>query len=210
MKRILLVEGRDDLHVVLHLSRARGICLRSDEVVCCGGIESLLDRVRIDIMNTKEGILGIIVDADDDVTARWESIRNRLHRAGYRDIPREPERTGTIIAAPSGDSRLPLIGVWIMPDNNAHGNLEDFLSFLVPSYPNNRLFEYAQHCVMSIPDDALLFPVPARSKAVMHTWLAWQEEPGKPLGLAITMRFFDSDSPRVNDFVAWLRELLGD
>ena len=208
MTRILLVEGRDDLHVVLHLSRARGVCLRSDEVSSCGGIESLLDRLRVDIINTKEGVLGIIVDADDDVAARWESIRDRLHQAGYRDIPREPERTGTVIAAPSEDSTLPLIGVWIMPDNNSRGTLEDFLSFLVPSYPNNRLFEYAQHSVSGIPDDAVLFPAPARSKAVMHTWLAWQEEPGKPFGVAITKRFLDSNSSRVDDFVAWLRALL--
>src|SRR5436190_24268592 len=30
------------------------------------------------------------------------------------------------------------------------------------------------------------------SKALIHTWLAWQEKPGRPLGLAITARYFDA------------------
>lgn len=207
MKRTLLVEGRDDKHVVLQISQKRGIGLCRDEISCCGGIDRLLGRIHVEIKNSKEGAVGIIVDADDDLSSRWTSIRDRLCQAGYSNVPKQPDRSGTLIASPSEDPVLPSIGIWIMPDNNTGGTLEDFLSVLVPSHPANSLFEHAQHSVLSIPDGDVLFPERARSKAVIHTWLAWQQEPGRPYGVAITKKFLDADSPGVDDFVSWLRTL---
>lgn len=207
MKRVLLVEGRDDKHVVLHISRTRHINLRKEEVSCCGGIEKLLARIRVEIKNTKLGVIGIIVDADDDVASRWESIRNRLREAGYSGVPRQPLRTGTLISAPSGDSTLPRVGVWIMPDNDTRGTLEDFLALLVPSYPENMLFKHVEYSVAGIPSNAVLFPTHVKSKAIIHTWLAWQKEPGNPFGIAITKKFLDSNAPRADDFVSWLKAL---
>ncbi|MFH1466552.1 MAG: DUF3226 domain-containing protein [Pseudomonadota bacterium] len=46
-------------------------------------------------------------------------------------------------------------------------------------------------------------------KAVLHTWLAWQEEPGTPMGLALTRRYLDPCHPRAVAFAAWLRRLFG-
>lgn len=210
MKRVLLVEGRDDKHVVLHISQNRGIGLGEDEIICCGGIERLLERIRVEIKNTKAGAIGVVVDADDNLPSRWTSIRDRLCQAGYDCVPTQPCRTGTVVSSPPGDSVLPRIGVWVMPDNDTGGTLEDFLTLLVPSHPANSLFEHAQRSVSNIPDDAVLFPTRARGKALIHTWLAWQEEPGKPYGLAITKKFLDADAPRVDDFVSWLRSLFAD
>ena len=45
------------------------------------------------------------------------------------------------------------------------------------------------------------------AKARIHTWLAWQEEPGKPLGQAITKKFFDSSAPQAQQFIDWIRNL---
>lgn len=44
-------------------------------------------------------------------------------------------------------------------------------------------------------------------KAMIHTWLAWQREPGRPMGLAITKRFLDPEAPSAMEFVAWVRRL---
>lgn len=207
MKRALLVEGRDDKHVVLHIAQKRGIGLRRDEISCCGGIERLLDRIRVEIKNTKAGAIGVVVDADDDLPSRWTSIRDRLCQAGYSSVPTQPCRTGTVVSPPPEGSVLPKIGVWIMPDNDTSGTLEDFLTLLVPSHPENSLFEHAQNSVYSIPDDAVLFPKRAKAKALIHTWLAWQEEPGRPYGVAITKKFLDPNAPRVDVFVSWLNAL---
>ena len=42
-------------------------------------------------------------------------------------------------------------------------------------------------------------------KAALHTWLAWQEEPGLPYGTAMRARFFRDDSPAALAFVTWFR-----
>ena len=44
-------------------------------------------------------------------------------------------------------------------------------------------------------------------KAVLHAWLAWQQEPGLPYGTAIRARYFMHDSPVAARFVAWFRRL---
>ncbi len=41
----------------------------------------------------------------------------------------------------------------------------------------------------------------------MHTWLAWQNKPGRPFGTAITARYLDADVPEATAFVAWLEKL---
>ena len=208
MKRILLVEGMDDKHVALHISESRGIDLSEVEIDLCGGIERLLDRFRVEIKNTKVGTIGVIVDADDDLMSRWESIRDRLCQAGYPSVPRRPLASGTIISVPDGGAILPTIGVWIMPDNGTGGMLEDFLALLVPSYPDNKLFKHAEHSVSDIPNDSILFSTSARSKAIIYTWLAWQRNPGRPFGVAIKKRFFDSNAPKADEFAEWMKELL--
>jgi hypothetical protein len=45
------------------------------------------------------------------------------------------------------------------------------------------------------------------SKANIHTWLAWQEEPGKPMGQAITAKYLNPKSKQAELFVNWLRAL---
>jgi hypothetical protein len=64
-----------------------------------------------------------------------------------------------------------------------------------------------ERSVESIPTEERRFSDAARPKAVIHTWLAWQDVPGKPLGTAITARYLDAGVSEVNDFIAWLRQL---
>jgi hypothetical protein len=42
----------------------------------------------------------------------------------------------------------------------------------------------------------------------VHTFLAWQEEPGRPMGESITRRYFQIDAPEALNFVEWIRRLL--
>ena len=93
-----------------------------------------------------------------------------------------------------------------MPDNQTSGILEDFLRFLVPS-PND-LMNYAVFCVESISDP--LFRPTDRPKVIMHTWLAWQKNPGRPFGTAITSEFLDPNVSQVEVLVDWLRQLFSE
>ncbi|MGO8750061.1 MAG: DUF3226 domain-containing protein [Thermoguttaceae bacterium] len=44
-------------------------------------------------------------------------------------------------------------------------------------------------------------------RKIIHTWLAWQKKPGKPLGIAIRERFLDPNVPQVDVLVSWLKRL---
>jgi len=92
-----------------------------------------------------------------------------------------------------------------MPDNSMPGMLEDYLSFLVP--PGDSLLELASHTLDAIPTEERRFADGHRSKALIHTWLAWQEDPGTPMGQAITKRYFAMDSRHISTFLNWLTRL---
>ena len=62
----------------------------------------------------------------------------------------------------------------------------------------------------SIPKPRRRFAVKDHSKARLHAWLATQEQPGKPLGLAIKARYLDAETAEVAPFLSWLRTALVD
>ncbi len=201
--RVLLVEGTDDEHVMKHVCRSRGLP-QPDEVRRYDGIDTLLRAVPVQIRgrSAPEDAVGIVIDANSDVDARWKAVRGRLVEAGYPDPPGVPDPEGTVLDPPP-DLLLPRAGVWLMPDNKTPGILENFLRFLVPR--DDVLFDHAKASVESIPDRR--FSLNDEPKAVIHTWLAWQAEPGRPYGTAITARYLDPGVPQVDVLVAWLRRL---
>lgn len=152
--------------------------------------------------------MGVLIDADTDLESCWQAVRQRLIQAGYSDWPSQPDPEGTIASGPTG-TLLPRVGVWLMPDNQTPGILEDFLRFLVPA-AGQELLLHAEHAIETIPLEERRFSDLKRSKALIHTWLAWQEEPGRPLGQAITARFLDSSAQEAERFANWLLRLFAD
>ena len=204
-RKSLLVEGSDDEHVLKHICGNRGIPAL-DVVKAHDGHEQLLEEIPIQLKaKSEEGdIVGIVIDADTDLVARWQAIRDRFISTGYQGVPPQPDPNGTILEPPVG-TPLPKAGVWIMPDNKTSGILEDFLRFLVPQA--DVLFDYATTCVNSISDQDQRFSDSDKPKAIIHTWLAWQKEPGRPYGTAITARFLNPDVHQVDVLVSWLKRL---
>ena len=91
-----------------------------------------------------------------------------------------------------------------MPDNTNNGALENFLVNLVPQFPNP-LYDHVKASVAAIPDQR--FSDGDEPKARIHTWLAWQEEPGRPYGTAIKAGFLDAYANQVDGLVNWLNGL---
>jgi muconolactone delta-isomerase len=123
----LLVEGNDDQHVVW------GICgkfnvTESFDVIDNVGLLNLLAQLPIRI-KLRDPKLGILIDADTDLVARWQQLKNILSPLGYK-LPDLPEKSGSIIRSEKADT---VIGIWIMPDNQVPGMLEDFAEVLVPT-----------------------------------------------------------------------------
>jgi hypothetical protein len=202
-KKVLLVEGRDDEYVMRHLCGQRGVQYL-DEITPLGDADRLLESFPVRLKESDVEALGVVIDADSDIASRWQSLQDRLNKAGYQDVPEDPIVTGTILHPPP-KTLLPRVGLWIMPDNQTKGILENFLRFLVP--PGSRLFGHVESSIASIPEEERRFSQLAEPKAVIHTWLAWQEEPGKPFGTAITAKFLDPHVPQVDILVAWLKAL---
>lgn len=202
--KVLLTEGVDDKHVVINLCVRHGIP-ESFEIKQFGGISSLLENLPVEVKGSDVEVVGILIDANADIQARWNSLLDRLKAIGYPSVPESPVKGG-FVAEPPPDTLLPRVGAWIMPDNSTGGAIENFLHFLVKE-ENRLLLEHAQKSIDKIPDEHRLFGEKDDTKALLYTWLAWQKEPGKRFGMAITARYLDAHVPEAVAFVDWLRRL---
>lgn len=197
----LLVEGKDDLFVIANIRDGR-LLTDNFDIVDCEGVENVADKLLAYIKN-KQLTVGVVVDADDQLNSRWESLRNVLIEQEYI-VPKQPDPNGTIIP-PVG--RSPKIGIWLMPDNiQEPGMLEHFVSTLIP--PGDKLKPIAEDVITRLQADGLnRYKSIQASKALIHTWLAWQEDPGTPMGLAITKTYLDHNTELCQRFANWLDSL---
>lgn len=200
----LLVEGKNDRHVIWALCQQHQLpetfSVEVPQEDDDPGIEALLSGLSARLKEKNLQTLGIVVDADRDLSARWQALRDRLSASGYQDIPTSPPAEGWVYAPPE----LPRVGVWVMPDNQLPGMLEDFVAHLIPS--DDALRPKAEAILQEIERDCLnCYTSVHRPKALIHTWLAWQETPGMPMGQAITARVLSYDSAIALVFVAWLK-----
>ena len=199
-KFLLLVEGKDDFHVMMQLLEHHRVP-ETFRVKDKQGIDNLLETLDVELLEGSLECLGIIVDADVATAFRWDSIRSVLVQSGYVAAPASPIPTGTIVE----QKGKPRVGIWIMPDNSAAGMLEDFVGSFISK--DDVLWEHAAECVDAAMMLDCRFPVGQRSKALIHTWLSWQREPGTPLGLAIKNHELNPDAPEAVRLVEWLRRL---
>jgi hypothetical protein len=198
---VLLVEGQDDLFVTANIWKKHGFPEKYFHIEPMGGIDPLLRDVGT-IINTTSNLenLGILIDADTIQGRRWRQISEKLKEQGYT-IPPQPNKGGTILP-PQPDK--PRIGIWIMPNNIGTGALEDFLTFLVPDPFNDELWKLSEHCVDEAIQRNIKIP---KTKARIHTYLAWKEDSGVPLGWAIDLSYLDINKSQAIEYRDWLKTL---
>ncbi len=211
MNKILLVEGKDDEHVIYAIRDIYEISKDSFKIKDKKGIENVLEETDSTLIDgNPDNCLGIVIDADEDLKIQWQRITSILRKADYDNgiIPDIPDANGTVIK----QEFKPTFGVWIMPDNViTRGYLETFLTFLVPEPENNKNWQKAKSCVDSLEDKPFIKQVADHTtKAEIHTYLAWQKEPGKPFGTAITAKYLQTENPNCNKFAEWLKRLFVD
>ena len=203
LKAKLLVEGNDDHHVVWAPCKKYDI-LQNFEVVDCEGITKLLDQLPTRLRLESNTSVGVLLDADHDSMNRWKSLQDQLVRLDYY-LPEHPNPSGTIIES---SSYYPRLGIWLMPDNlQSSGMLEDFAKVLIPE--GDELIAEVERVlavIEAMPRKALYKDI-YRAKAFIHTWLAWQEDPGTPMGLAITKSYLNHNHELAARFVTWLNTL---
>ena len=192
----LLVEGKDDQHVVWALCQKFDL-LQNFEVIDCEGIDNLLPQIPVLAKQSGIETIGIIIDADTDLETRWSILINILTTMGF-----EPPLVLPISGLVLKNNGLK-IGVWVMPNNNLHGMLEDFIAFLIP--PGDQLQNIVSNTLQGLENEGINnYNKHHRSKALIHTWLAWQEDPGTPMGLAITKKYLSTDFDHCKLFIEWL------
>lgn len=197
----LLVEGNTDKHVVLALCAHYNVT-QNFNVKDCDGIDNLLQRFSIMLTNPSNvKTIGVIVDADNDMKARLGQIRSIVKPHGY-DIPDELQHSGLICSSSYPD--YPKLGLWLMPDNIHLGMVEDFALSMAST--DDALLMEAEDELQRIEESGNnRYSLIHHSKAKIHTYLAWQEEPGCPIGMSITKHVLDPNHPIAQGFVQnWL------
>jgi len=200
--RRLIVEGKNDLHSIIHLMQRHG-WIWDDSHASAPFIEdagSDKEAIRLLPIAIKScSRTGIVVDADINCQNRWEQIRTKVTDY-FPDFPARPDPEGTVLK--SGESRL---GIWLMPNNVDGGKLEDFLATLVPQ--SDQCWGWAADATKGAVCRGAQFSHGDFIKAHIHTWLAWGREPGMPFGTAITSATFSHDSDLARRFVMWMNAL---
>jgi hypothetical protein len=202
----LIFEGADDNHVVMnllfnHVHEGEPLCNHFNEKVK-NGVDHLIDTLHEELGATDLGRLGVILDADTDLAKQWARVTRVLDSYGIRDVPPAPSADGTIVETTDGKK----IGIWVMPDNRSTGALEDFVGRLIAE--GDVLWPKAQTDVNNIPVGSRRFKETYLSKVQVHTWLAWQEEPGTRMGATFKKKYLDPNHPQANAFVNWIKRLL--
>ena len=198
--RLLLVEGPDDQHVVRHLWERRHGRGLPFQISPRGGVEGVIESIRDEARALGRQALGILVDANDSPATRWQAISDRLASVGIQ-TPAAPHPNGTIIEAADD---MPRIGVWLMPDNQSPGELEDFVAQMIPDI--DPVWPLSQDYISRIPNDHREFAENKVSTAEVYAWLATREDP-KQMGAAIGARDLAIDGVLCTRFTDWLNRL---
>ena len=204
----LLVEGQTDKRVIPELMENVGVTWTSNGkpkvyIEASGSVGEILKPGVIEAELRASGLeaLGIVVDANGNASNRWSEIRTRSS-AEFDELPTEIPEEGLICSHAEGVR----FGVWIMPNNRISGMLEDFLIGLIPQ-DSQELLNFAKSCVSGAREKGAQFKCSQTTKAELHTWLAWQDEPGRQLHQAVNYRILDARSPNSAPFANWFRQL---
>lgn len=216
-QHIIFAEGSDDRHAIWHLLKRHSIpaCLfdeQEDELVSqtiavksLGGYSTLKNNLLSEFNSSELLRAGIVVDANADPSRRWQSLRDLLRRGKVEGVPDAVDQEGWTGDVELETGEIITIGAWLMPDNQASGALEEFATLLVPG--EDSLWRYVEACIDGLPEQR--FKDTDAGKALVHTWLAWQDPPRLAIGEAISKSLFAHDARPAQAFVDWVRHLFG-
>ena len=214
----LHVEGVNDVHTIKHLLSRHGfdcptISDPSSEdrfsdnaplIKAAGDKDKVLAAIEPAVRVSNGRSVGFVLDADEVPENRWQAVRHRLNEFDL-DLPDNMPPDGFVDDIPALKVR---VGVWLMPDNQRSGALEEFLQDLVDE--EDRLYPIAICSTEKAKAEGAGFSDSSKKKAVLHAWLAWQRTPGLPYGAAVKAKYFRDDSPAALAFVEWYKSLFGD
>jgi hypothetical protein len=215
VKSILLVEGETDRGFYNSVLRRLGIdhveirAPRAFEQPNTVTVFPTLVKVLIQQMNSGDvARLGVIADADHTsgggIKERWQKFREAFDDGGYNmaEAPPKLRYLGSHLSHRDG---LPDIGLWLMPDHQTNGMLEDFIiASGTVSEVQQELRTRAEGAWQQLPTK--LFSEYHESKATLYTWIAWQKRPGLGLGTIVGEPLLDTGSEAYDGLTRWLKK----
>lgn len=220
--KVLLVEGTDDrdfFNAALKQTNLQGVQIEpktpreSSLNIQSDGINNLFIALELQINKLLDAdgpeSLGVVLDADHATgdpscdfgfSVRRDQVVTILANHGWQPALSGLSK-GEIFQNSNG---LPPIGLWVMPDHQSNGMLEDFVTPLVNGLDQQKLLAHAQHTVSHLPTK-LFNPVLHTTKANIATWRAWQKPPGMALSKLIGSGALDLSLSPAAEFIDWLK-----
>ena len=104
----LLVEGNDDLHVIMALCQKFAVT-ENFEIIDSKGIDKLFAQIPIRLKQSGFETMGIIIDADAEIKNRWGTLQTIFSKQEIT-LPDEIPNDGLVLK-----TNNITLGVWIMP-----------------------------------------------------------------------------------------------
>lgn len=224
-KHLLFCEGVDDKHVIAALLNQRIkpepfsrentqthiIKDAKAQIGDKGNFDAALRDFGTALAIKRRLRMGLVVDRDSSNHKRIDQILAGIAKIGgdnlYCDSAQEQQfktelgDRGVIVNAPEGREW----GIWLMPDNRSDGNLETLIAGLPKTH--SALWEHAADSTAEVGDKPGRFHPTDEAKARLHAYLAWTVPPGRPFGDGIRAGHIGSESPAVDAFVDWFKQL---
>jgi len=183
----------------------------------CGNDEKVLENLAARLVSSlpKQKALGLILDSDIEgvksdlvIQSRLDQLRPRVGE--FYPLPDVFPEAGLVLeplATRQDSDRLPKLGIWLMPNNKAYGMFEDLLIEAL----RDETRSYTSTVVIKAKTDGVAtFKDAHLSKAVIRTYMAWQDPPDiQYLGLAIKNKTFENIEAKCKQFLQWLERLFG-
>ena len=200
-----LVEGKDEEIVCSKiLAKCRKIKINKTDI---NGITKIIPALSAALKDPEIQKIAVILDADKNFDSIIESICSNLKVNGFI-FPKYKKNSGLITnQVTSNIVTKKIVGVWIMPNHESNGMLEDFLINIIPQNDSqknsvNEFLNKLEELELNLYNKDL-----HRSKAFIHCWLSIQKSPGKPFGQAIDMNLFNlktlSENSYLYHFLNW-------
>jgi len=167
-------------------------------------LADLLNELLDEVAPTQR--LAIIVDADheNEQGLGYQKTIEQVRKiaADYDFTLVENQANGLYFKHSDG---LAEFGLWVMPNNQIDGMLEDFIKTCVTP-EEQLLFNHAAQVVQAVPEPKKFKPH-HYSKAEVATWLAWQKPPGHGLYYAVCDNLLDTNHVLFQEMQQWLKKI---
>ena len=216
-RNILLVEGEDDRYFFIQFIKYYCQNLIVDVQVVVpkdvGGYNNKQGAIsQLEVLSKSQSDsmrLGMVVDADkisdgSGCANTIQQLNNRLANNAFDCGVQSASNTGYFFK-----HNLHKCGVWIMPNNQDEGIIEDLLMRAAQDKSEQTILQHAKQVVDSSPAPRNFKPHKI-TKAYLATWITKKKNPKE------TSNLFDKDEPLLNisiselkNLQSWLIELFG-